>query len=70
MLNRLSFKYPDASGVVRTWVPKCCKCDKVPTKCSHGNPVGSLGYGELGFPITDYSAFYCDDHAPEWAVLI
>ena len=72
--SRPTFEYPDASGVVRTWMPKCGKCDKVPTKCVDGKRYhevfDQLERGADGIPISDYGALYCEDHAPHWAVPI
>lgn len=72
-MNRPSFEHPDASGIMRTWVPKCCKCDNTPTKLSTKTAydinyaLGYVGEEPHRFAITDYGSFYCDEHAPKWA---
>lgn len=65
--DETTFQYPDASGIMRTWKPQCCQCDKMPTKFSPGPPGNELGKTQEGFRITDYGSLFCEKHAPKWA---
>ena len=71
--DETTFEYPDASGIMRTWRPKCIRCDKTPIKISMKTAhetnfaLGYSGEEPYRFPISDWGCYYCDDHAPEWA---